>query len=434
MSNALTNIENKPSLRASHCEDEGRRNLKQSHPLVPELRFKGFEGDWTKEKAGELCDCIVPGRNKPKQFDGDIAWITTPDIVHNSYIFNSKSGLGISKEEAKSVGSKIAPKNSVIISCVGDLGLVAIAGIELVINQQLHAFLPSEKVEYRFLMYSITTQGRYIDRVATKTAVPYMNKNNCNSIPVHLPSLPEQQKIASFLSAVDEKIQQLTKKKALLEQYKKGLMQKLFSGQLRFKDEKGKDYPDWERGRFSKFIKLYRGSSPRPIVKYVTTDESGVNWIKIGDTKQSENYRVSSVSEKITREGSLKSRFVKKGEIILANSMSFGKSYLLEVSGCIYDGWFVLREYEESFDKEFMLQVLNSDLLQRQYLRLSTGGVVQNINSDIVYSTLLFCPVIEEQQKIARYLSRIDTKIESVNNQITQTQTFKKGLLQQMFV
>jgi type I restriction enzyme S subunit len=114
--------------------------------------------------------------------------------------------------------------------------------------------------------------------------------------------------------------------------------------------------------------------------------------------------------------------------------MSFGKSYLLEVSGCIYDGWFVLREYEESFDKEFMLQVLNSDLLQRQYLRLSTGGVVQNINSDIVYSTLLFCPVIEEQQKIATYLSRIDTKIEAVNNQITQTQTFKKGLLQQMFV
>ena len=191
-------------------------------------------------------------------------------------------------------------------------------------------------------------------------------------------------------------------------------MQQLFSAKLRFKDENGKDYPDWEKGRFSKYIKLYRGSSPRPIIKYVTTSEDGVNWIKIGDTKVAENYRISSVSEKITKKGSLKSRFVERGEIILANSMSFGKSYLLQIEGCIYDGWFVLREYEKSFDKEFLLQVLNSEFLQRQYFRLSTGGVVQNISSDIVYSTLLFCPSLLEQQKIANFLSGIDGKIEQV--------------------
>ena len=287
-----------------------------------------------------------------------------------------------------------------------------------------------------FLLNFLLTEDyhKYIVETSSGTTVRHSSNKIIQATTITFPSLPEQQKIASFLSAVDEKIQQLTRKKELLEQYKKGVMQQLFSRKLMFKDENGADYPEWERGKFSKYIKLYRGSSPRPIVKYITKAEDGVNWIKIGDTKRSENYRISFVSEKITQKGALKSRFVEKGEIILANSMSFGKSYLLQIEGCIYDGWFVLRNYEKSYNKEFLLQLLNSDFLQRQYLRLSTGGVVQNISSDIVYRTLLFLPILEEQQKIANFLSGIDDKIESTTQQINQTQTFKKGLLQKMFV
>ena len=198
---------------------------------------------------------------------------------------------------------------------------------------------------------------------------------------------------------------------------------------LRFKEFEG----EWNINKFSKFIKLYRGSSPRPIIKYVTTDEEGVNWIKIGDTKNSYNYRINAASEKITKLGALKSRYVKRGEVILANSMSFGKSYLLEIDGCIYDGWFVLREYENSFDKEFLLQVLNSDYLQKQYLRLSTGGVVQNISSDIVYSTRLFCPHPPEQQKIASFLSAVDEKIQQLTKKKALLEQYKKGVMQKLF-
>jgi type I restriction enzyme S subunit len=207
----------------------------------PSLRFRESSGEWVKKKVGEICDFIVPGRNKPQDFNGDIPWITTPDIQHNSTVLYSKNGLAISKEEAKSVGSKIVPKNSIIISCVGELGLTAIAGTDMVINQQLHAFIPNEKSNNRFLLYSIGKQKKYMDRVATKTAVPYMNKDNCNAIPIYLPTLPEQQKIASFLTAVDTKIAQLTEKKTLLEQYKKGVMQKIFAQEIRFKDENGND-------------------------------------------------------------------------------------------------------------------------------------------------------------------------------------------------
>src|SRR5690349_280246 len=137
---------------------------------IPALRFPGFKGGWKIVKVGELCDFIVPGRNKPTSFEGNIPWITTPDIEHNAIVYLSKNGLAISKDEAHKVGSKIVPTNSVIISCVGELGIVAIAGNDIVINQQLHAFIPKEQINYRFLTYGLSLQRKYMERVATKTA------------------------------------------------------------------------------------------------------------------------------------------------------------------------------------------------------------------------------------------------------------------------
>ncbi len=399
------------STTTTHIKTENNQARTEQSRRIPALRFKEFEGDWTKERAGELCDCIVPGRNKPKQFDGDIAWITTPDIIHNSYIFNSKSGLGISKEEAKSVGSKIVPKNSVIISCVGDLGIVAIAGIELVINQQLHAFLPSEKVEYRFLMYSITTQGRYIDRVATKTAVPYMNKTNCNSIPVYLPSLPEQQKIASFLSAVDTKIQQLTKKQELLEQYKKGVMQQLFSGELRFKDADGNAYPDWENTILGDCLDYLQPtkflvSSTEYDDSYETPVLTAGKTFILGYTNEKENI-CNNYPLIIFDDFTTASQYV--------NFPFKAKSSAMK-----------LLIAKKGVDIKFMCELM-------QNIKFEIGGHGRHWIS--IFSQLVISvPSIEEQQRIATCLSSIDTKIESVTHQITQTQTFKNGLLQQMFV
>jgi len=190
---------------------------------------------------------------------------------------------------------------------------------------------------------------------------------------------------------------------------------------------------EWNIDKFSSFIKLYRGSSPRPISQFLTKDENGVNWIKIGDTKNAVGFKISKVEEKITTEGSKKSRKVKKGELILANSMSYGATYELKIEGCIYDGWFVLREYEDSFDKQFLLQLLNSDFLQIQYKRLAAGGIVQNISSEIVYNTLLPKFSIKEQQKIAACLSSLDEVINAETEKLELLQDHKKGLLQHLF-
>jgi len=201
--------------------------------------------------------------------------------------------------------------------------------------------------------------------------------------------------------------------------------------ELRFPEFANK--ANWELKPFSKFIKLYRGSSPRPIREYLTNSDLGVNWIKIGDTSTIADYVIRSVSEKITPEGAKKSRSVKKGELILANSMSYGSTYLLEVEGCIYDGWFVLREYEDYFDKQFLLQLLNSEYTQSQYKKFAAGGIVQNISSEIVYNIKLPKTSKEEQQKIATCLSSLDELIAAHKDKLETLKDHKKGLLQNLF-
>lgn len=190
---------------------------------------------------------------------------------------------------------------------------------------------------------------------------------------------------------------------------------------------------DWDLKKFSSYIKLYRGSSPRPISEYLTHDKDGVNWIKIGDTKNSINSKIYTAEEKITTDGAKKSRLVQKGELILANSMSYGKTYELAIDGCIYDGWFVLREYEEHFYKPFLLHILNSDYMQLQYKKLAAGGVVQNISSEIVYQTLIPHTSFEEQEKIANCLSSITQLILEEENKLSNYTKHKEGLLKHLF-
>jgi type I restriction enzyme S subunit len=162
---------------------------------------------------------------------------------------------------------------------------------------------------------------------------------------------------------------------------------------LRFPEFSG----EWEEDIFKHVVKLQRGSSPRPIVKYITKSEDGVNWIKIGDIVSGKNF-IESTEEKITQEGSKKSRKVNTGDIILSNSMSYGKPIILNIDGYIHDGWFVIRGFEDNFDKAYLLQVLGSEWIQRQYKRLAAGGVVNNISSELVNSVKINLPTKPEQQ------------------------------------
>ncbi|ANS84801.1 Type I site-specific deoxyribonuclease [Vibrio scophthalmi] len=191
------------------------------------------------------------------------------------------------------------------------------------------------------------------------------------------------------------------------------------------------NYQNWEQKLFKSVLKLDRGSSPRPIVDFMTDADDGVNWIKIGDTKKGELY-INSTKEKITPEGAKKSRKVSKGEIIVSNSMSYGQPYILNIDGYIHDGWFVIRNYEKHFEKNYLLQFLGSELIQRQYKRLAAGGVVSNISSDLVYAVKATIPPLPEQRKIAQILSTWDKAIETTEKLIVTSKQQKKALMQQL--
>ncbi|WP_148882022.1 restriction endonuclease subunit S [Thermococcus aciditolerans] len=200
-------------------------------------RFKKTElgeipEEWRVVRVGEICQSIVPGRNKPKKFDGDIPWITLADI-DGMYIGASKSGLNVSKEEIKRCGNKIIPPNSVIMSCVGKFGIVAITTREVVLNQQLHAFVCPKTLDPYFLAVALMSQARYMESIATKTTVPYLNKDKINSIPIPIPPLEEQKRIAEILMTVDRKLELLRKRREKLEKVKKGLMRDLLTGRKR---------------------------------------------------------------------------------------------------------------------------------------------------------------------------------------------------------
>ena len=153
----------------------------------------------------------------------------------------------------------------------------------------------------------------------------------------------------------------------------------------------------WGLCRFGDIADISRGGSPRPIKSYITNDPNGVNWIKIGDT---DGKYINSTKEKIIQEGVKMSREVKKGDFLLTNSMSFGKPYILNIDGCIHDGWLVISPKEDSYDKDFLYYLLSSQYAYSQFSEKAGGAVVSNLNSDKVANTLFPLLSISEQKRI----------------------------------
>jgi type I restriction enzyme S subunit len=167
-------------------------------------------------------------------------------------------------------------------------------------------------------------------------------------------------------------------------------------------------------------MQIVRGASPRPIQNFITTESDGVNWIKIGDVSPNDKY-ISKTSEKITREGAQKSRYLKPGDFILSNSMSFGRPYILKTDGCIHDGWIAMSEYDNHLISDYLYEVLNSNFVQDYWKqKANNGGAMSNLNSDIVKSTYIPIPSLSEQQRIVDYLKNFTFSIENLKEQITQ--------------
>lgn len=156
--------------------------------------------------------------------------------------------------------------------------------------------------------------------------------------------------------------------------------------------------------RLGDVMSIQRGASPRPIQNYLTDDEYGIPWIKIGDVSIESKY-ITSTKERVTKEGAAKSRFLKRGSFILSNSMSFGRPYILEIDGCIHDGWISMCDFEKHLLPDFLYYLLRSSVVQDFWIsKANSGGAVTNLNSDIVRSTLIPVPPLPVQEEIVRVL------------------------------
>lgn len=163
---------------------------------------------------------------------------------------------------------------------------------------------------------------------------------------------------------------------------------------------------NWTWVRLGSVCVIARGGSPRPINAYLTNDKDGLNWIKIGDTEKNGKY-ITSVKQKIKKEGLNKTREVHPGDFLLTNSMSFGRPYITKINGCVHDGWLIISQQEKIFDQDFLYYLLSSGYAYNQFSGKVSGAVVKNLNSDKVANSIFPLPPLKEQERIVAKIEEL---------------------------
>ena len=383
---------------------------------VPKLRFKEFTDEWQKKTLKSVSSYFKSGKS-----------IKSNDILKNApYPVYGGNGLRGYTNTFNFDG------NASLIGRQGALcgNVTYVKGKNYMTE---HAVIVQSNYDNynKFLFYILLSMN--LNQYSTQSAQPGLSVNNLLELFNYFPNIQEQEKIAKFLTTVDKKITNLENTITSLENQKKGLLQQIFSQKLRFKDKNGNNYPNWEKKKLGDTLLIQRGGSPRPISDYITNDKNGLNWIKIGDCSPNSNI-ITSTKEKIKPEGLSKTREVFIGDLILSNSMSFGRPYILNINGCIHDGWLLLRNTKKIYNLQFLCYILGSEYTTKQYKKLASGSTVNNLNIELVSSVDITIPCLEEQTKIADFLSAFDRKLDNQKAQLEHWQQIKKGLLQQMFV
>ncbi|WP_276312772.1 restriction endonuclease subunit S [Bifidobacterium felsineum] len=166
----------------------------------------------------------------------------------------------------------------------------------------------------------------------------------------------------------------------------------------------------WEQRKLGELVIIERGGSPRPIDDYITDETGGLNWVKIGDAPSLGRY-ITHTAEKIKPSGLNKTRQVYPGDLVLSNSMSFGKPYIMAIEGCIHDGWLLIRDASERFDPKYLCHMLGAPQMLEQYRMLASGSTVNNLNKDLVGNAIVLVPGKHEQKLIGTCLDSLDSLI-----------------------
>ena len=245
----------------------------------------------------------------------------------------------------------------------------------------------------------------------------------------------EQASIGAFIRSLDDLITLHQRKYDKLMNIKKSMLEKMFP-------RDGANVPEirfagftdaWEQRKFRDTVIIERGGSPRPIEAFITEAENGLNWVKIGDAPTMGNY-ITKTAEKIRPEGLSKTREVHPGDLVLSNSMSFGKPYIMGINGCIHDGWLLIRNEKQVYDLTFLCHLLGTQQMLAQYKSLAAGSTVNNLNKELVGSTVVSYPSMQEQIAIGAYLTSLDDLITLHQRELEKLRNIKQSCLEKMFV
>jgi type I restriction enzyme S subunit len=394
---------------------------------IPHLRFPEFNSEWDKM---ELIELSVNGFsngafNDPKKVGTGYRIINVKDMyVDGTIDVDNLTRVAIDEKEFSKnrveYGDIFFTRSSLVKEGIAHSNVNLNKADDLTFDGHLIRMRPiKEKYSPIFLYYNFGTPNtriQFIQRGKT-TTMTTIGQDDIAKVEISIPTLPEQTKIASFLTAVDEKLQALKKKKSLLEQYKKGMMQKLFSQELKFKDDNGNDFPDWEEKQVKDIFTVTRGNV---LAMSLVEEKSDKEYKYPVYSSQTKNKGLAGYYKDYLFEDAITWTTDGAG----AGDVNFrkGKFYCTNVCGVLFS--------EKGYANLFIAELLNS--ISRKYVSyVGNPKLMNNVMAEILIN---IPESIIEQTKIANFLSAIDDKINTVQQQIEKTEVWKKGLLQKMFV
>ena len=377
---------------------------------APKIRFKEFSENWGSKKIIELADYVDYRGKTPKKVESGVLLVTAKNIKQG-YLDYSASQEFIEESAFDDVMRRGKVElNDVLITTEAPLGNVAsVDRTDIALAQRVIKYRGKiDLLDNLFLKQKFLSESfqEILKSKATGGTVQGIKGSVLHQIPLIVPSKEEQTKIATFLSAVDEKISQLSQKLHLLGQYKQGMMQKLFSQQVRFKADDGSEFGEWDQLKFKDVIKIKYGKDHKKL------DDGDIPVLGTGGVmRYVDSYLYEGESILIGRKGTIdKPRFIS------------GKFWTVDT--------LFYTEIGEKILPKFAFQ----QLLLVNWLNLNEATGVPSLNTTSIGNIELKVPCLAEQTKIANVLSAIDQKIEVVSKQIEQAKQWKKGLLQQMFI
>lgn len=404
---------------------------------IPALRFQGFTDEWEEKAIGELSEKNYGGgtpRTSEELFwNGDIPWFQSADLIENE-VLTARPKKKITSYGLYNSAAQLIPKNSIAIVTRVGVGKLAFIPFPYTTSQDFLS-LSQLKIDGKFGCYVLYRALQRNKAKTQGTSIKGITKEEILREKVLLPSQEEQIKIGSFLSVVDSLTSFEKYRLDKLQAFKKSMLEKMFPRpggkvpEVRFCGFTG----DWEERRFGELVDIERGGSPRPIDEYITDDYDGLNWVKIGDAPAQGRY-IMHTEEKIKASGLSKTRQVFPGDLILSNSMSFGKPYIMGISGCIHDGWLLIRNSRNLFDLKFLCQMLGTEHMLSQYKSLAAGSTVNNLNKELVSNVIVNVPPLEEQVRIGVFLEKIDDIISCCQRKLEKLQSLKQAMLSEMFI